>query len=322
MKMFSEFVEAEKERLADYLQQPMAELAQACSGCWGDVVALDGLLSDSLFDGGECSQLPGCELLYVVDCEGTQVSSNVMPEMVNRLVRGQHLSDRPYFSIDQEKRGRVVLSDVYISQATRRSCITAIFEVERLQEIVGFVAIDLRLSALPQEKRESELARHWMQIKGDPSVRQTLFMQERQVSRMDQQLDDVLSTIDELMVERGVFHTEIHFSSSRAMLWLYDEPHQYHIHVLDEILQPSVCLGYAGQGYPQKAMVPKERVGEILKKFKLLRLADEVVYLRDASLNLVNGMVGLHFSCDGQHYMPYEAFLSAEDSFWFGEMAA
>jgi hypothetical protein len=49
-----------------------------------------------------------------------------------------------------------------------------------------------------------------------------------------------------------------------------------------------------------------------------LRFADETIYLRAASLNIVNGMVGLNFSCDGSHYMHYEEFLEKSMPFWFG----
>jgi len=35
-------------------------------------------------------------------------------------------------------------------------------------------------------------------------------------------------------------------------------------------------------------------------------------------LNVVNGMVGLTFSCDGSHYMSADEFLAKPDSFWFG----
>ena len=43
------------------------------------------------------------------------------------------------------------------------------------------------------------------------------------------------------------------------------------------------------------------------------------VYLRSSSLNLINGMVGLTFSCDGSLYINYEEFLSTDISFWFGK---
>jgi hypothetical protein len=45
---------------------------------------------------------------------------------------------------------------------------------------------------------------------------------------------------------------------------------------------------------------------------------DDTFYLRAASLNLLNGMVSLTFSCDGTHYMPYDEFLAKNLGFWIG----
>jgi hypothetical protein len=45
---------------------------------------------------------------------------------------------------------------------------------------------------------------------------------------------------------------------------------------------------------------------------------DETIYLRSGSLNIINGIVGLNFSCDGSHYMPVEDFLEKGGDFWFG----
>ena len=56
----------------------------------------------------------------------------------------------------------------------------------------------------------------------------------------------------------------------------------------------------------------------VLEQLKELRFADETIYLRSASLNVMNGMVGLTFSCDGSHYISVEEFLSKEKRFWFG----
>ena len=44
--------------------------------------------------------------------------------------------------------------------------------------------------------------------------------------------------------------------------------------------------------------------------------------LRSASINIMNGMLGLTFSCDGSHYMPVAEFLEKNLGFWIGELAA
>jgi hypothetical protein len=48
----------------------------------------------------------------------------------------------------------------------------------------------------------------------------------------------------------------------------------------------------------------------VLAEFKRLRTLDNHIYLRAGSLNVVNGLVGLNFSCDGSHYLNYAEFLA------------
>lgn len=43
------------------------------------------------------------------------------------------------------------------------------------------------------------------------------------------------------------------------------------------------------------------------------------IYLRSGSLNIVNGKVGLNFSCDGTHYLNYDEFLEKGLDFWLGD---
>ncbi len=52
-----------------------------------------------------------------------------------------------------------------------------------------------------------------------------------------------------------------------------------------------------------------------------LRMADETLYLRSASINIFNGMISLTFSCDGSHYMSWEEFLQKDMAFWIGSAA-
>ena len=128
---------------------------------------------------------------------------------------------------------------------------------------------------------------------------------------LDEHLDQVLDVVESLMTEQGIFHAKLHFSSSRATLWPFNDPYRYRLHVLDEITNPKVCLVYAKTPYPEDAFVPSTSVPKILKVFKSLREADETIYLRAASLNIIN------FSCDGSHYMPAEEFMNKDLGFWF-----
>ncbi|MBA1331657.1 hypothetical protein QQ73_11120, partial [Candidatus Endoriftia persephone str. Guaymas] len=57
------------------------------------------------------------------------------------------------------------------------------------------------------------------------------------------------------------------------------------------------------------AKVTPSQLRAALDGLKALRFADETIYLRSASLNIMNGMIGLTFSCDGSHYMSIDEFL-------------
>jgi len=66
--------------------------------------------------------------------------------------------------------------------------------------------------------------------------------------------------------------------------------------------------------------VPKESIRPVLDQLKALRFMDEMFYLRSGTLNLFNGIVGLTFSCDGSHYIPYDEFLRMDQAFWLGSV--
>lgn len=149
-------------------------------------------------------------------------------------------------------------------------------------------------------------------------IRAGLFHQERAVSPMDQQMDTVLQIINELITIHGVFHAKMHFSSSRATFWQMNDPYRFRLHGIDELGNPDLCLAYPRIDYPADAGIPAEAVIKILKCFRELRFMDETIYLRSGLLNIFNGMIGLTFSCDGSHYMPWDEFLDKNLDFWTG----
>jgi len=296
------------------LKQPLQPIAERCAPEWGKQVQLDSVLRNFL----DNSSNHRCRLLYVINADGKQLSSNMTGADQDERNIGQDLSARPYVGLAQDMSSDFVLSKVYLDKRLHKPCITALHRVKKDEAILGYVAADFNLSDLPLKDVEKTELDHWRQIKGDPSIRGTLFQQTRTVSAMDHELDTVLPVIESLVCEQGIFHAKLHFSSSRATLWTYNDPYRYKIHVLDEIVNPRVCLVYAKQDYPADALIPVEQIEPILNTFKSLREADETIYLRAASLNIMNGLVGLNFSCDGSHYMSSDDFLEKDLSFWFG----
>jgi len=153
------------------------------------------------------------------------------------------------------------------------------------------------------------MRKRWLQIRGDPSVRQFVFEQERIASDFDRHLDEVLARTEVLVREHGVFHAKIHFSSGQVTLWLLQDPMRYRVHIADEFLNPMFCLPYPRTPYTRLAAVPEAVVPQVLSEFKRLREQDRQIYLRAGSINVINGLVGLNFSCDGSHYLDYAEFL-------------
>lgn len=156
--------------------------------------------------------------------------------------------------------------------------------------------------------------KRWLQIKGDPSVRRFLFEQKREVSLFDQRIDDLMAVVESLLTMHGVFHAKIHFSSTQLTCWFYHDPYRYRVFVGEDIFFPGFLDQFSPAVYAEKPLIAPSEVHGILQEFKRMRLTDETVYLRNASINLINGIIGMTFSCDGSHYIPYEEFYETLDN--------
>lgn len=313
MTALQDSILAKKAALADAIKEPLAQLAEHCTSVWPDADALDRELQAGL------AQVPNCHLLYAWDIEGREVSSMIRTSGPDPSWRGRDLSQRPYLKNHLPYKG-VMLSSVYLSKYTYEDCITALQAVSRDNQLLGFIAADFAVSDLLRDTKLVAPELGWKQFRGDPSVRGTVFLQTRAPSLFDAHIDDALDRIDTLMRRHGVFHSKIHFASGRCSFWLYDDPYGYRLHSVDEIIDPELCLAYPARAYPPNANTASELIMDVLVQFKALRFADETIYLRSGSLNIMNGMVGLTFSCDGSHYMPVGEFLDKNTGFWFGTL--
>lgn len=307
-----ETIRLQREKLTVILAAEMHELAIKCTHQLGDRDTLELLLFNTL------PKLSYCKHLYVLDSEGVQLTDNVTQSGKDEDHFGRNRMDRPYMqgiigSTDFK------LSEAYISRNKKRPSFTAI-QVIRDEDgkRTGFLGADFDLRELPGIKEVYQEPDNWRQIKGDPAIRSVVFHQQRVESQMDKHLDEVIPIMSELITEHGVFHGKFHFSSSRATIWLVDDPFNYRILNFDEIIDPDICLAYPRREYHEKAIVPADKVVSVFEIFRRLRFADENVYLRAGSLNVINGMVGLNFSCDGSHYMRFDEFLEKNLDFWFG----
>ena len=311
---WKESIREQRAALLEQLVTPLLNLARDCEVAIPQREDLSRALEKGF------STIPYCTYLYVTDLEGIQLSDNI--SRCGRLVEhfGRDRSARPYMKEVREDRD-FVLSDAYISLSAHRPSVTALQTLYQDARPVGYLGADFDLRDLPTTDDLYVEPGVWQQIKGDPAIRGTVFQQTRVESVLDREIDQAMSIVEELIVERGMFQCVLHFSSSRATIWVVDDPYRYRILQSDALSDPDICMAYPRRDYPRDADIPAEKVGSILRGLQTLRFADDTIYLRSASLNIFNGLISLTFSCDGSHYMPYSEFLDKDATFWFGGTA-
>lgn len=309
-------IQRQRHILKGWLASSLSILAEHCREVWPDRPALEARLQQGM------SELPYCKYLYVLDSHAHQITANLtrsgpLPEHF-----GRDRSERPYL-VQALAGSAFSLSEAYISRNARRPSLTAVQRIEDGRGgLLGYLGADFDLRELPNTQALYQQPGHWMQMRGDPSIRAGLFLQERTHSLMDEHMDEVLALLTELITVHGVFHGKLHFSSSRATVWVMDDPYRYRLHGIADLTSPDLCLAYPRRDYPAEAAIPAEAIPKVLRCFRDLRFMDETIYLRSGSINIFNGLVGLTFSCDGSHYMPWDEFLDKNVGFWLGSSEA
>ncbi|MCP3868185.1 MAG: hypothetical protein GY703_08855 [Gammaproteobacteria bacterium] len=309
----SQSIRKQREKLAEMFELLFRHLAEACAHVWNDRENLNQVLLVEL------EKMPHCKFLYAMNPNAVQISDNISHDGLITSDFGRDRSPRPYIREVGPGTG-FLLSQAYISLRAKRPSLTAIQVVtDNNGAILGYIGADFDLRDLPLTRHLYDEPRHWRQIKGDPSIRGTVFHQTRFESAMDLQIDTVNGVVEALMVDHGGFHLKMHFSSSRGVLWLMDEPYRYRLLDLEALTDPNTCLAYPKRPYPTDAMIPPDKIRPIFEGFKKLRFQDEMLYLRAGTLNIFNGIIGLTFSCDGSHYVPYDEFLDPDSVFWMDD---
>jgi|JYMV01.1.fsa_nt_gi hypothetical protein len=315
-RLLQESIKNQRRMIGILLENSLTRLARTCENILLDNEKLSIALLDAF------PSLPYCKYLYATDPNGIQISANASQDGLDRSQIGRDRSERPYIQgiFDGPD---FHLSEAYISLSERRPSLTAIHVIRDAEgSPIAVLGADYDLRELPHTESLYKETDEWRQLKGDPAIRGSLFHQQRVQSRMDLHFAEVLSLLQELMEEHGVFHGKLHFSSSRATVWQADNPYVYHLLDYEELTDPDTCLAFPKRPYFEQALVPRSAIPEIFERFRMLRFADETVYLRSGSLNIVNGVVGLNFSCDGTHYMQHDDFLGRDENFWFGGLSA
>lgn len=127
---------------------PLRLIARRSVRVWFNQGRLDQVLVENV---GAC---PHCELLYAIDSDGRQVSSNIRPGTLDVAAYGQDLSRRPYAVslavLNNAPFQGAFVCDAYISQATGRPCVTVMYGVTSGQSVLGYLAADCDPACLEQ----------------------------------------------------------------------------------------------------------------------------------------------------------------------------
>jgi hypothetical protein len=300
-------ISEQRKALTALFEPAMLNLSKACVLVWSDLEHLDQVLNTH-FD-----SIPHCHLVYAVDKFGKQMSSNISTNGIDNSYREQDLSRRPYCVSLYPKR-HFMLSSVYISQNTGHPCISAVQPVINEQQLfLGFVVADFDIHNLPlfvstPETTSDQPPSHY-KIKSSQLSRVPSFL--------DNYLTEVHALLNQLIHEHGVFHCLLHYRSAIVQLWQVDDPYQYHLYDVEQLRDADKYLAYPRHAYPENAKMSLQEVQQVLERFRILRLADDNIYLRSGSLNIMNGMVSLSFSFEGSQYLSVQKFLSQDFSYWF-----
>ena len=156
----------------------------------------------------------------------------------------------------------------------------------------------------------------WLQVKGDPSVRAFLFEQSRFESVFDCDLERINMIVHTLLASKGAFHVKIHYSSNQLTCWFADDAFRYRVFVSDDVLAPGFLDQFRDCSIKHlQPLIDDESTMAILNEFSRLRSTDKNIYMRNGSINRINGLIGMTFSCDGAHYINHKTFFEKLETF-------
>lgn len=299
-------VSQKKKMLASLLKAPLAYTATQATACWDNIDELTQSLQSTL------CKLPHCQLLYAIDTSGRQLSANITRQGSDNTWRGQDLSSRPYLQGILPYQG-MTLSPAYLSQRSMQPCITALQAVQRNNQLAGFIAADFHIKDLPN--MAGTALQSMQQRRTDPSTAR-LPNSAPHNSQVDSQMDYLIYVLSTLMQEHGIFHCRLHFASACASLWSVDDPMDYQLHRVEELLNSDLFTRYPKRSYDRHTRIELDKIPLVFAQLKALRQMDDTVYLRSGSVNIINGRIGLSFSRDGSFYMSADEFLNHELTYW------
>lgn len=185
-------------------------------------------------------------------------------------------------------------------------------------------------------------------IKGDPTMRETVFDRERRDSPMDKVLPQLTNSLQALLLKRCVSEVSLHFNSGEIRLFSIFDPFNYTIHPANKLIDASYLdRHFPVLAYEEKISLIRRLYGTLAAEFSNLTLPahfkdtylhryqnwqpltqDEIVhvvnklqilrsipnfYMRNMGISITRDAIRMQFNCDGTHIVStgdYDRFLA------------
>lgn len=320
--------------LINDLYGSLHKLADCCTEDWNDRARMEERLAK------EFHSIPYCKYLYAMDTAGIQITANIHKSGVMLESFGRDRSNRPYvhealqvvgyaksltsrtsqiweYLINGEMAVDFLLSEAYISLSALRPSLTAIHLIRSHDgDIIGLLGADFALRDLPNTNYLYDDKRMTHRFTPLSLGQNQKYESAAFRSKSDDNIITIMSVMEELFCFHGIFHAKLHYISDQITLWSIDDPYRYRLLQIAEVIDPDICMAYPKRDLANNSVIHKENIREVLSRFGQLRMSNGFFRLRSSSLNIFNGMVGLTFSSEGSHYLPYEDFLKTDLRLW------
>jgi len=182
-----------------------------------------------------------------------------------------------------------------------------------------------------------------LSIKGDPSLRETVFDRERYESLVDKILPELIPNIETILLKRNVYRININFNSGEVEIYTIFNPFTPETHAANRLTSHSYLDRHFPMiAYDEKAKIIKrvftllaqdpylnklsshwqnlffnplkdwepvaiEKITHALSQLRILRSLENY-YLRNFGINTVQDVIRMQFNCDGTHIVNNEDY--------------
>ena len=269
-------------------------------------------------------------------------------EAVATLQASDCVGEMAFFNGEKRSASVIAQTDCVLLEVNRTNFMKLLSEDEnlasRFMKINEARVHDLSVKeVLIDDHTSSNHGKFHLGIKGDPSIRESVFMRERYQSVVDGVLPQLQLTLFELLMNRCAYEVVIHFNSGEVLVKsifnpFFDEIHQAtklvsksyinrHFPLLDydEKVKmvarmmthlsgdpamdklDSFTRNHLEMSYNSWNPLKSKEIANTVSKLLSLRKIPEF-YLRNFTISMIRDSIRLQFNCDGTHLLDSEAY--------------